>query len=179
MDNLEKKSKLLSFILRHRPESVNVSLDSQGYCEVQKLVQNTDISLLDLDEIVRTDEKGRYSFSENKLLIRANQGHSVSGVHADFKVCVPPVILYHGTTEEAFQEIKKYGLLKMKRHHVHLSYDSDTAISVASRRKKAVVILKVDAKRMLADNFKFLISQNNVYLVDAVPAKYLTIYTKN
>jgi putative RNA 2'-phosphotransferase len=179
MENLEKKSKLLSFILRHRPESANVSLDSQGYCEVKKLVQNSDISLPDLEAIVRTDEKGRYSLSENKLFVRANQGHSVSGVHIEFKSCIPPVALYHGTTEEAFQEIKKHGLLKMNRHHVHLSYDIDTAVSVASRRKKAVVVLVVHAKRMLADNFKFLISENNVYLVDSVPVKYLTIYTKN
>ena len=30
-----------------------------------------------LEEIVRTDDKQRYSFNEDKTLVRANQGHSI------------------------------------------------------------------------------------------------------
>jgi putative RNA 2'-phosphotransferase len=92
-----------------------------------------------------------------------------------FKVGVPPVRLYHGAGQVVLDEILKSGLKPMSRHHVHLSKDLETAEQVGGRRRSGYVILEVDAKAMLADGIKFYISENGVWLVDHVPAKYLSV----
>ena len=60
----------------------------------------------------------------------------------------------------------------MKRLHVHLSKDLDTAIKVGSRRGKPI-ILKVYASKMYSDGLPFYLSKNGVWLCDEVPAKYI------
>jgi putative RNA 2'-phosphotransferase len=170
--SLTEKSKYLSFLLRHKPEAAKLKLDKEGWCALAQLISNTDLTLDEIHEIVRTDSKGRYTIDGDK--IRANQGHSTGEVKLTFKSAVPPVALYHGTTRKVWEDIiRTEGLKPMSRHHVHMSADITTALIVSNRRKAENIILKVDAKRMLADGFKFFISENSVWLVDAVPAKYL------
>jgi putative RNA 2'-phosphotransferase len=177
---LTDKSKFLAFLLRHKPQEANLILDKQGWCPIADITANTEITFEDLISIVDTDKKGRYSFDQPKqssqapTKIRANQGHSTDKVKLSFKTAVPPVVLYHGTSAEAAVQICRIGLLAMSRHHVHLSADIETARTVASRRKGKTAMFLVDAKRMLADGLKFQLSENGVWLVDAVPAKYLT-----
>jgi putative RNA 2'-phosphotransferase len=124
-----------------------------------------------LQSIVDTDQKKRYSIENGR--VRANQGHSTEQVDLTFKIAVPPIILYHGTNSTAWTSIKKQGLLPQNRHHVHLSTSETVASQVGSRRKGQLVLLSVDAKRMLADGHVFRISENEVWLVDSVPSKYL------
>jgi putative RNA 2'-phosphotransferase len=68
--------------------------------------------------------------------------------------------------------ILKEGINKGNRHHVHLSKDEETAAAVGARRG-TFTILKIEALRMRADGHKVYISDNGVYLVDEVPAKYI------
>ena len=124
-----------------------------------------------LEEIVRTDNKQRYSFNEDKTLIRANQGHSIS-VDVELKKAVPPDILYHGTGEKYVSSIDKEGLLPKSRLYVHLSKDEDTAVNVGKRHGKPVVY-KVDARKMQEDGFEFFLSVNGVWLTNEVPVKYI------
>ncbi len=91
-----------------------------------------------LEEIVNTDEKQRYSFNEDKTLIRANQGHSIP-VDVELEQKTPPEILYHGTGEKYAASIEKQGLISKSRLYVHLSSDYDTAVKVGSRHGKPVV----------------------------------------
>lgn len=172
---MEKKSKFLSFILRHKPSAANITVDKYGWANVSQIIQNTDITFQELQAIVETDEKGRYSFSEDLTKIRANQGHSIK-VENIHKKAIPPTVLYHGTNASVLKTILKEGLSKMKRHHVHLSSDLETATIVGNRRKKDLVILQIDAKSMLTDNITFYISENGVWLVDHVHPKYLSIH---
>lgn len=179
--DLQEKSKYLSYLLRHKPEAAKLTLDKEGWCELKQLLANTDLKLDEIEEIVRTDSKSRYSFqhwemngSREPTHIRANQGHSTSQVRLTFNKAVPPVVLYHGTSEAAYYDIVKTGLKPMSRHHVHLTDDLDTAKTVGGRRKRGLVILKIDAKQMLADGVQFFRSENGVWLVDAVPAKYIS-----
>lgn len=175
MKDLTQQSKQLSYLLRHSPEKAGLSLDKEGWCEVEVLLANTDISRATLEEIVGADSKQRYSFSSDGKKIRANQGHSTKGVALTFKQAAPPVILYHGTPKANVPLILKLGLKPMRRHHVHLSADINVAEAVGSRRRGEVAIFKVDAKSMLADAAKFYISENGVWLVDAVAPKYLSL----
>jgi putative RNA 2'-phosphotransferase len=84
----------------------------------------------------------------------------------------PPETLFHGTTEANLSSILESGLGRMKRHHVHLSADTETALRVGSRHGKAV-ILSVNAKAMSEAGFVFYRSDNGVWLTDAVPNGYL------
>ena len=123
-----------------------------------------------LCEIVRTDEKMRYSFSEDKKRIRANQGHSI---HVDVELtrCRPPM-LYHGTAEKYVDSIEEIGLIPKTRLYVHLSGDYDTAVKVGTRHGAPVVYL-VDAPGMYLDGYEFYLSVNGVWLTKSVPKKYL------
>ncbi len=124
-----------------------------------------------LEEIVASDEKQRYSFNENKTLIRANQGHSIS-VDVDLKQAIPPKYLYHGTGEKYVTSIEKQGLFPKSRLYVHLSVDLSTAKKVGLRHGKPVVFC-VSAEEMVGDGYIFYKSVNGVWLTKEVPPKYL------
>jgi len=178
----QERSKYLSYLLRHKPEAAHLTLDKEGWCVIDELLKNTDFTYDELISLVAADEKRRYSLAPELgtvvglqyELIRANQGHSTDSVRLTFNKAVPPTVLFHGTTADALQQILKVGLKPMSRHHVHLSADIETAKTVGGRRKADLVVLKIDAKRMLADGFEFFLSDNGVWLISAVPAKYLT-----
>jgi putative RNA 2'-phosphotransferase len=179
MIDVTRISKFLSKHLRHSPEAIGLTLNEAGWVSVEKLLEcSTKAGMyLDrniLDEVVKTNDKKRFSYDETGTLIRANQGHSVE-VDLQLKAQTPPSILYHGTVDKFMRgAIEKEGLCKMSRHHVHLSKDKETAIKVGSRRGKPV-ILEVDSQKMAEDGFEFFLSENGVWLVDSVPAKYIKV----
>lgn len=170
-------SKFLSYVLRHRPEKINIKLDKNGWTDISTLIENAkrevEFTREELNEVVANCDKQRFSISEDGLKIRANQGHSTDEVKIKFKEIAAPPVLYHGTVDAFIDSIKKTGLKPMKRHHVHLSKDEATATNVGQRRGKPI-ILKIDAMRMQDEGFKFYISDNGVYLTDFVPKKYIT-----
>lgn len=172
----ERLSVFISLILRHKPDVIGITLDEHGWANVRELIDGINdsgrtINMEILEEIVQTDDKGRYSFNENKELIRANQGHSVK-VNVELKEAKPPDILYHGTATKFLDNIKRQGIRSMSRLYVHLSQNLDTAISVGSRRGKCVVLV-VDTKRMVDDGVKFYLSENGVWLTKYIDWKYI------
>lgn len=169
-------SKFISLILRHKPDTIGISLDNHGWADVKQLIAGIknaghNINMDILEEIVRTDEKGRYSFNKDKTLIRANQGHSIA-VDVELQEKEPPEILYHGTASKYLGEILRDGLKPMGRLYVHLSKDIETAIQVGQRHGKPVV-LKVHSGEMYINGIKFYLSENGVWLVKSVATKYL------
>lgn len=169
---MKSTSKFLSLILRHKPQIVGIELDEHGWAEVDELIRRVKgLDLEKLEKIVATDEKRRYSFSADKKLIRANQGHSIP-VDVELEELKPPKILYHGTAERFSASIKAQGLLKMSRLYVHLSSDVETAEKVGRRHGKAKIFL-VESGKMFFDGYKFFKSVNGVWLTENVPAKYL------
>ena len=174
---LKETSKFISLILRHKPETIGISLDEHGWADVQALIEGINASgnhHLDadlLEEIVRTDEKQRYSFNEDHTLIRANQGHSIP-VDVELEEKTPPAVLYHGTGEKYMASINATGLIPKSRLYVHLSSDVETAKKVGSRHGRPV-IYTVDCAGMATDGYKFYLSANNVWLTKEVPVKYL------
>jgi putative RNA 2'-phosphotransferase len=127
----------------------------------------------DLVDGVETDDKQRFAFDMSGELIRANQGHSVD-VDLQLEEQEPPETLYHGTVERFLASILEQGLVRGKRHHVHLSKDVETARKVGSRRGKPV-ILTVEAGRMHRNGYRYLLSANGVWLTDSVPPDYFSI----
>ena len=93
-------------------------------------------------------------------------------VDLGYEPAEPPEMLFHGTVEKFLPSIREQGLLKGSRHHVHLSFDEETANKVGSRRGRPV-LLHVWASRMHKANFAFYITPNNVWLTEHVPAEFL------
>ena len=174
----KKESKFLSLVLRHHPEAIGISLDTHGWAEVNMLIKNMKrkfpvFSLKMLEEIVATDSKQRYAFSEDNTKIRANQGHSLA-VTLELQPQVPPECLYHGTASRFVESILKSGLQKQTRQYVHLSTDIETATKVGSRHGSPI-IFEVNTKAMYQAGFIFYLSANGVWLTDKVPPKYLSV----
>ncbi|MEM8777892.1 MAG: RNA 2'-phosphotransferase [Cyanobacteria bacterium P01_G01_bin.49] len=175
---LTKISRFLSYHLRHAPEKLELTLEKGGWISIVKLLKAAQkhqfpISLTELEEVVKTNDKQRFSFDEMKTRIRANQGHSIP-VDLQLVPKTPPSILYHGTYQQVVKKIKKDGLKKMSRHHVHLSEDQKTAFTVGQRRGTPAVF-QVNTQAMIAVGYEFYCSSNGVWLVDEVPPKYLTL----
>lgn len=168
-----KQSKFIAKVLRHDPESINLTIDDGGWASVKDLIANTrvPINMSELEHIIATDDKMRYSFSTDKKKIRANQGHSID-IKMDYKIQTPPNELYHGTKSKTMTIICKTGLDKMDRTHVHLSKDINTATTVANRRSGNSVIITINTKRMVEDGYEFRVSENGVWLIESVPMKY-------
>jgi len=174
--NATKTSKLLSLILRHNTGKIGITLDPQGWVDCAELLaaferNGTSISQETLKEVVRTSDKQRFAFNEDQTRIRANQGHSVE-VDLGLRPTPPPYELFHGTVAENLESIRKNGLLKGKRHDVHLSPDIDTATRVGARRG-IPVILKVRASEMALKDYDFFCSDNGVWLTDHVPPEFI------
>ena len=175
---LKHISKLMSLVLRHKPEAIGLHLNENGWASVQELIQKintsgTPVNFETIKTVVDTNDKKRFAFNDDKTMIRASQGHSIE-VDLDLQPVTPPDLLYHGTAERFVAQILKEGLKKQQRQHVHLSLNKETATAVGSRRGKPV-ILTINAKAMALHNFLFYLSENNVWLVDSVPVEYITV----
>lgn len=174
--NLKHISKFMSLVLRHRPEEIGLQLDENGWADLQELITKLNTKGANVDEatihlVVDTNEKKRFAFNDDKTRIRANQGHSVK-VDLQLSPATPPAILFHGTAEHALASIMKDGLLKQDRHHVHLTANRATAVSVGGRHGKPVV-LEINAAKMVEAGFEFYVSDNDVWLVEIVLPEYI------
>jgi putative RNA 2'-phosphotransferase len=171
-------SKYLSKHLRHQPERIGLELAPGGWVSVDELLaaaskNGFEISLSELQQVVTTNDKQRFSFDDSGNLIRANQGHSTE-VDLQLPVRTPPATLYHGTHVKAVAAILETGLQKMSRHHVHLTTNLSMAHQVGGRRGKSVV-LAVNSIAMMDDGYHFYCTENDVWLVEAVPPQYLQL----
>ena len=171
--------KFISKILRHEPGLIGIRVDEHGWADVEELIAgiqaagHPEFDMAALEEIVETNNKQRYSFSSDKRLIRANQGHSIP-VDVELPVTSPPDTLWHGTADRFVPSIMEKGILRMSRLYVHLSPDEETA-RIVGRRHGRPVILRVDAGQMEADGYVFYLSANGVWLTTEVPVKYITV----
>jgi putative RNA 2'-phosphotransferase len=173
---LVRISKFLSLVLRHKPETIGLSLDQGGWARVDELIVASNRSGVPLDEgllreVVEQNDKQRFAFSDDGLRIRASQGHSIP-VELGLEPLMPPEFLYHGTATRFLQSIRRQGLAPGRRNQVHLSPDERTAVRVGQRHGNPVV-LTVQAGRMYANGFTFYLSANGVWLTERVPAEYI------
>lgn len=172
----ESVSRFLSLILRHDPGRIGLSLAPDGWVEIDALLaalacHGRVLSRDELAALVAANNKQRFSFDESGDCIRASQGHSVP-VSLGYAPAVPPEYLFHGTAATALPGIRREGLRAMRRHHVHLSSDYETAVRVGGRRGKPV-ILRVHAEEMHAAGHVFCVSANGVWLTEVVPIVFL------
>ena len=184
---LRSLSKLLSKVLRHEPELLGLLLDRQGWTDVEELLRKLNragradaplrlkrlgtVGLEMLQEVVRTNDKQRFEFSEDGRRIRAVQGHSLN-VDLGYPEMRPPAVLYHGTAFESWRAIDQEGLKPMSRQQVHLSSDVETANRVGQRHGRPLV-LAIDAEAMHHQGAVFYLAPNGVWLVNEVPRRFI------
>ena len=173
--DLAKISKFLSFVLRHRPDSIGLSLDAEGWAEVDDIITKADIPITreQITRAVAENDKKRFALSPDGQLIRANQGHSIT-VDLGLLPVAPPEVLYHGTADKFLDSIMAQGLLPQNRQYVHLSADLKTATKVGQRHGR-VVILTLPARAMHEGGQSFYMAENGVWLTDHVPAASLSV----
>lgn len=175
---LKKVSKSLSYVLRHRPDSIDIVLDDAGWIAVDELLRafarsGRSYSRELIERVVAENDKRRFEFSDDGAMIRARQGHSVE-IELGYAPAVPPDVLYHGTATRNLDSIFASGLLKGNRHHVHLSTNKETMLAVAMRHGKPV-LLAVDARSMHGEGRQFFVTGNDVWLTEHVPPQHLRV----
>jgi putative RNA 2'-phosphotransferase len=173
-------SRLMFMSLRHKPSDIGISLDHEGYCDLESFILGvrkkpnlSDASIADIENIVRTDNKKRYKIEEGQ--IKANYGHSC--LRVTYPIITPPEILIHGTSMANWQIIKSDGLRPMTRKYAHMSESVDFAILAGKRKIKdsSLVLIQVRTLEAHADGLIFYLADNGVWLADYIPAKYLFI----
>lgn len=177
-DQLVATSKFLSLVLRHDPESIGVTMDTNGWVDVDELVARSadgtrQLSVELISQVVETSSKQRFVLSDDGTRIRANQGHSID-VDLRLEAATPPAVLFHGTADRFLEAILDKGLLAGARTHVHLSEDVETATTVGRRHGRPVV-LTVDCAAMVGDGSVFQQAENGVWLVDHVQPRFLRL----
>ena len=170
-------SKFLSYILRHKPDAIGLSLDDQGWADIDELLRlsaehGRSFSRADFMRVVEQSDKKRFAISDDGMRVRAVQGHSAKQVEISFTPQIPPDTLFHGTAGRFLASIRVQGLVPGQRQYVHLSADPATARNVGARYGKPVVLI-VRAADMLRDGFSFYRADNGVWLTREVPARYL------
>ncbi|MCR9144056.1 MAG: RNA 2'-phosphotransferase [bacterium] len=175
--DLKKYSKLLSYVLRHAPESIGLEIDAQGWAKVEDLlvrIREQKFPEFDralLHKVVSENDKQRFQFDADRARLRAAQGHSVQ-VDLGLAPLAPPEVLYHGTVERFLESILSAGLKPGSRTHVHLSAEVETARTVGARRGRPV-LLKIRAGEMHGQGHAFYLSENGVWLTAAVPPEFI------
>jgi putative RNA 2'-phosphotransferase len=177
--HLAELSKFLSFVLRHQPEHIGLSLDREGWADIEALLlwvnhSGKALDLATLMQVIEESDKKRFSLSEDGLRIRAAQGHSTKVVSINHPEKTPPDVLYHGTATRLLDAILAEGLRAGSRHHVHLSDDMSTAHR-AGQRYGSPVVLKVDAQQMHKQGFRFHQADNGVWLTAYAPASFISL----
>jgi putative RNA 2'-phosphotransferase len=174
--NIVRYSKFLSKVLRHKPQSIGLALDANGWANVDELLacaQRAGVHLTRelLERVVAENDKQRFAFDDAHTKIRANQGHSIQ-VDLQLEPQTPPDILYHGTAQKFLPSIRAEGLKPLNRNQVHLSADAVTATKVGARHGEPVVLM-VKAREMFQQSFLFYLSANGVWLTDRVPQEFI------
>lgn len=176
-------SSTMTYILRHNPEEFDLEIERNGWINLYDFVGAVKtrypyVSKNDILRIVKEDEKGRYQLGQNR--IRAVYGHSCN-VIMDKEPCLPPVVLYHGTTKEASELILNEGLSSKNRNYVCLSEDTYTARKVGKRRTKEEepVILEVNTMSAYNDGIEFYNESEGIWQSQNIPAKYINIKGAN
>lgn len=169
----------MSYILRHNPDEIGLPIDCEGWVSIQDFVarsvdRDETITLERVLEVIERNEKKRFTLSDDKLRMRAAQGHSTALVNRKYERVVPLYNLYHGTLKTTVPAIQIGGLLAMARHHVHLSATETIAQKVGNRHRAGEsCVLQVSALTMHDLGYEFFLAENGVWLTAAVPPQFI------
>jgi putative RNA 2'-phosphotransferase len=149
MRNKVQMSKLLSLMLRHRPEEFGLEMDQYGFADLQAVLgalqkKDAPLTLESVESVVYDGEKQRFEIVEGR--IRARYGHSFH-IELGVESSEPPEFLYKGVDPSAAQAVISEGLVPKDREYLHLSFDADVAEQLSSRPGCRGAVIRIDAQR--------------------------------
>lgn len=168
-------SKTLSFVLRHKAPELGLTILPGGYIPVAELLAHHMFRRYSREDIVRVvdqNQKKRFDLKSDPVkgdLIAANQGHSYTVEDPELTPITDPSlfpVVVHGTYFKAWEHIKKEGLKRMNRTHIHFAQgvpgDSEEVIS--GMRGSCELMIYIDLEKSLKDGLLFFVSKNGVIL---------------
>jgi putative RNA 2'-phosphotransferase len=175
---LVQLSKTISHALRHEPWLYELELDEEGWTSLEALLDSlrrerprwNNITAREILRINEESDKKRFEVKEGR--IRAFYGHSLPGRLVK-EPAEPPEYLYHGTSRNAWEEIRKTGLSPMKRQYVHLSADRETAMAVGQRKDREPLLLVIEALKSYREGTLYYRGNERIWLADRVAAQHI------
>ena len=169
-------SKLLSLMLRHRPEEFGVQVDGNGFADFDAVIsalknQDADIVAGDVEALVYKAPKKRFEIVDGR--IRARYGHSFA-MELGTEPIEPPEHLYKGASVSEVEGILARGLKPVDRQYVHLSFDAAIALRLAEHRREPGAVIRVDARGAASDGIQFFDCGPTI-LAREIPGKFLSI----
>jgi putative RNA 2'-phosphotransferase len=173
---LDRLSRFLSFLLRHRPPDYPLAFDRQGFVPWTELVARVktrfpDATDEDIRGIVAGSDKQRFELRGDR--VRATYGHSFA-VDLGGESIAPPDELYYGTARDLAQGVLREGLKPRGRAYVHLSAAVDDAIAVGRKRDPIPAVIVVDARSAHESGVEFY-SSGPLFLAPAIPPEFLSL----
>lgn len=172
-------SKLLSWILRHGANDINIPIDTNGYIDVDVILKSQrfiskKFSLTEIKNVVANDSKQRFSLDtlpNGKVRIKANQGHSMANVQMtmtkiDDAIKLP--IAVHGTYYRYWDRIKADGLKRMTRNHIHMTETEHFSANTSGFRSSSEILIYINVSKAMSDGVVFYRSANNVILTEGI-----------
>lgn len=175
-DRLIQISKFLSYVLRHDPGALNLTVDPGGWVDLNTLLRRAredgrTLNRTKIRQVIEASEKERFTLTDDGTKIRANYGHSID-VDLALSPTRPPDHLYHGTARHALSSIRNEGLRPQSRQYVHLSTTREEAVSVGQRHGLPVV-LPIDAPALHEAGYTLYHSADSVWLTRHVPPSFI------
>jgi 2'-phosphotransferase len=193
MSNLDKTSKKLTQILRHKIIDYNLEITNKGYVKIDdifnlELKEFKNINYEDIHRIVQESDKKRFEINifDNILYIRATQGHNtdVGNLINDdmalqkLEYPINMKYIFHGTKTEFIESILQNGLKRMNRKHIHFVDNLNVDEQISGFRQSSNIILCIDINKCLLDDIIFYKSSNGVILTEGIngiiPCKYIS-----
>ncbi|MCY3765721.1 MAG: RNA 2'-phosphotransferase [Gemmatimonadetes bacterium] len=169
-------SKLLSLMLRHRPEEFGIQVDGYGFADFDAVIsalkkQDADIEVSDVEALVYRASKKRFEIVEGR--IRARYGHSFA-MELGTEPIDPPEHLYKGASVSEVEAILRSGLKPENRQYVHLSFDADVARRLAGHRQGPGTVIRVEARKAAEGGVQFFDCGPTV-LSREIPSDFLSV----
>lgn len=166
-------SKLMAYILGHRPDEFGLVLDEEGFVTLKELQQAiveeegwSYIRPSHITEAAYTSDRERFEVEDDR--IRHSPPHKIR-----YERTSPPRILYHGTRRRAYSHILQRGLDPMGRQYVHLATSTELAMRIGRRRDPNPVLLEIQAQRASENGVIFYQADPLIYLADHIPQSYI------
>ncbi len=142
MPDRRRISKLLSLILRHRPDEFGLNMDEYGFIPLDEVIEAVQqrysaVEEEDIRTLVETSRQRRFELVDGK--IRALYAHSFF-VEMDGEPMEPPESLYMISTAEAASTMKEEGIRPEDRFYLHLSPSRESAESRAGAVDNPVLV---------------------------------------
>lgn len=170
---LARKSKKLSWLLRHGAREMGLAMDSAGFAPIDAVLRMTGLSRAEFDEVVAENNKSRFEVRGQQ--VRAVQGHSLEGtpvtldgLERSWEEVTGDALLYHGTSVAAARAILSgEGVHSAARTHVHLAAAVDSKVG---KRAGVEVLLVISPAHLRASGLRIFRAPNGVMLARAIPA---------